>query len=48
MIQKGSNKLSANKNKLFIWKPASAMKSGIPQINNIKKYGMKNTPPPFS
>lgn len=26
----------------------SAMNNGIPQINSIKKYGMKNTPPPFS
>jgi len=25
----------------------SVKNSGIPAINNIKKYGIKNTPPPF-
>ena len=28
-------------------KANSAIKIGIPQTNNITKYGMKKTPPPF-
>ena len=26
----------------------SAIKSGMPQMKSMRKYGMKNTPPPFS